>query len=192
MQLDGLRVAALAADHFEQSELLEPMRALRDAGATVSVVSPKGGTIRAKQGDGPGEEVPVDRTLDEARPDQFDALLLPGGVKNPDILRQDERAVAFVRELLRAGKPVAAICHAPWMLIEADAVRGRRVTSYPSLRTDLVNAGAEWVDEPVVVDEGIVTSRRPDDIPQFTAKMLEEFGEGTHPRGIAGTGAARA
>ncbi len=192
MHLDGLRVAALSANHFEQSELTEPMRALRDAGAKVSVVSLKGGSIRGKQGDTPGEEIPVDRTLDQVSSDEFDALLIPGGVKNPDILRQDEGAVGFVRDFARAGKPIAAICHAPWMLVEADVVRGRRLTSYPSLRTDIRNAGGEWVDEAVVVDQGIVTSRRPDDIPQFNAKMLEEFAEGIHQRGVAGTGAARA
>jgi protease I len=186
MKLDGLRVAALAADRFEQSELTEPMRALQDEGAQVSVVSLKAGSIQGVKGGEPGDTIPVDRTLDDCRSADFDALLIPGGVKNPDIMRQDERAVRFVREFVDAGKPIAAICHAPWMLVEADAVRGRRLTSYPSLRTDIRNAGGEWVDEAVVVDRGIVTSRRPDDIPQFNAKMLEEFGEGVHERHPAG------
>lgn len=185
MQLDGLRVAVLAASGYEPSELTEPTRALREAGATTTLISTSLGQIQGKTD---ADVADVDLTLDAARPDDFDALLLPGGVKNPDTLRQDERAVGFVRHFFDAGKPIAAICHAPWMLIEADVVRGRRLTSYPSLRTDLRNAGAEWVDEEVVVDQGLVTSRTPKDIPAFNAKMLEEFAEGTHPRSVGATG----
>lgn len=175
-RLDGLRVATLATDGVEDSELTEPSRALRDAGAEVTLISVKPGAIKGKH----GEAYPVDLTLDRASAQDFDALLLPGGVANPDKLRMNERAVAFVREMFTADKPIAAICHAPWMLIEADVLRGRRLTSYPSLKTDIRNAGGDWVDEEVVVDQGLVTSRRPDDIPAFNAKMLEEFAEGTH------------
>ncbi|MGH2356659.1 MAG: type 1 glutamine amidotransferase domain-containing protein [Candidatus Limnocylindria bacterium] len=185
MQLDGLRVAVLAASGYEPSELTEPTRALREAGATTTLISISSGQIQGKTD---ADIADVDLTLDAARPDDFDALLLPGGVKNPDTLRQDERAVRFVRHFFDAGKPIAAICHAPWMLIEADVVRSRRLTSYPSLRTDLRNAGAEWVDEEVVVDQGLVTSRTPKDIPAFNAKMLKEFAEGIHARGVAATG----
>jgi protease I len=179
MHLDGLKVAALVTDGYEPSELTEPIAALRDAGAEVAIVSDHDGTIRGKTD---ADTAAVDLTLDTARADDYGALLLPGGVKNPDTMRQNERGVAFVREFADAGKPIAAICHAPWMLIEADVVRGRRVTSYPSLTTDLRNAGAEWVDEEVVVDQGIVTSRTPRDLPAFNAKMLEEFAEGVHTR----------
>jgi protease I len=180
--LDGLRVAVLATDGFEDSELTEPVRALREAQASVDVVSPHEGEIHGKQYEQGGQPVAVDRTLDQVSADDFDALVLPGGVKNPDSLRTDSRAVAFVRAMVDGGKPVAAICHGPWMLVEADAVRGRRLTSWPSLKTDIRNAGGEWVDEPVVVDRGIVTSRKPDDIPQFNAKLIEEFAEGRHER----------
>ena len=177
MHLDGLKVAVLVTDGYEPSELTEPIAALRDASAEVAIVSDHDGTIRGKTD---ADIATVDLTLDTARADDYGALLLPGGVKNPDTMRQNERGVAFVREFADAGKPIAAICHAPWMLIEADVVRGRRVTSYPSLKTDLRNAGAEWVDEEVVVDQGIVTSRTPRDLPAFNAKMLEEFAEGIH------------
>jgi protease I len=188
MQLDGLKVAVLVTDGYEPSELTEPMKALRDAGAEAMIVSNKSGTITGKTD---ADTAQVGMTLDEARPDDFDGLLLPGGVKNPDVMRQDERGVRFVRHFFDAGKPIAAICHAPWMLIEADVVRGRRVTSYPSLKTDLRNAGAEWTDEEVVTDNGLVTSRTPDDLPAFNAKMIEEFAEGVHERQAAGAGAAR-
>ena len=188
MHLDGLKVAALVTDGFEPSELTEPVAALRDAGATVSVVSDHAGTIRGKTD---ADTATVELTLDTARPDDYDALLLPGGVKNPDTMRQDARGVAFVRHFADAGKPIAAICHAPWLLVEADVVRGRRVTSYPSLKTDLRNAGAEWVDEAVVVDQGILTSRTPKDLPAFNAKMLEEFAEGTHERSATEAGTVR-
>jgi protease I len=177
-RLDGLRVAALATDGVEDSELSEPARALKEAGADVTLISIKPGTIAGKK----GAAFSVDRTVDEVSADDYDALLLPGGVANPDKLRMNERAVAFVRDMVAAAKPIAAICHAPWMLVEADVLRGRRLTSYPSLKTDIRNAGGDWVDEEVVVDHGLVTSRRPDDIPAFNAKMLEEFAEGTHAR----------
>ncbi len=179
MQLDGLRVAVLVTDGYEPSELTDPVVALRDAGADVTIVSDHDGTIRGKTD---ADTASVDLTLETARADDYGALLLPGGVKNPDTMRQNQRGVAFVRAFADAGKPIAAICHAPWLLVEADIVRGRRVTSYPSLRTDLRNAGAEWVDEEVVTDQGMVTSRTPKDIPAFNAKMLEEFAEGTHER----------
>jgi deglycase len=179
MQLDGLKVAVLVTDGYEPSELTEPMRALREAGAVPTIVSNHGGQIKGKTD---ADVADVDLTLEDTRPDDYDALLLPGGVKNPDSMRQDERGVRFVRHFADAGKPIAAICHAPWMLIEADVVRRRRVTSYPSLRTDLRNAGAEWVDEQVVVDRGLVTSRTPRDLPAFNAKVIEEFAEGVHDR----------
>lgn len=179
MRLDGMKVAVLVTDGYEPSELTEPMRALREAGAATTIISNHDGTITGKTD---ADTATVDRTLDEVEAGEFDALLIPGGVKNPDTMRQDERGVRFVRETFDAGKPIATICHGPWMLVEADVVRGRRVTSYPSLRTDLRNAGAEWVDEEVVVDQGLVTSRTPKDLPAFNAKMVEEFAEGTHER----------
>lgn len=184
MQLDGLKVAVLVTDGYEPSELTEPVKALREAGADVTIVSDHDGTIRGKTD---ADTAKVDLTLEAARPDDYGALLLPGGVKNPDTMRQDQRGVAFVRHFADSGKPIAAICHAPWMLVEADVVRGRRVTSYPSLKTDLRNAGASWVDEEVVVDAGIVTSRTPKDLPAFNAKMLEEFAEGIHERAPVAT-----
>ncbi|MDQ4035612.1 MAG: type 1 glutamine amidotransferase [Chloroflexota bacterium] len=187
MHLDGLKVAVLVTDGYEPSELTEPVSALRDAGADVTIVSDHDGQVRGKTD---ADTAPVDLTLDTARADDYGALLLPGGVKNPDTMRQNQRGVAFVRAFADAGKPIAAICHAPWMLVEADVVRGRRVTSYPSLRTDLRNAGAVWVDQDVVTDQGIVTSRTPKDIPAFNAKMLEEFAEGVHERRAA-TAAAK-
>ena len=190
MKLDGLRVAALATNGFQTAELLEPMQALREAGATVDVISDEGGTIQGTQ-EGASGQVAVDRTVDAVEADDYDALLLPGGVKNPDTLRQNEDAVRFVRSFHGAGKPIAAICHAPWMLVEADAVRGRRLTSYPSLKTDILNAGGQWEDSEVVVDQGLVTSRRPADIPAFNAKMIEEFGEGVHSRSGAAAAASR-
>ena len=178
--LSGKKIAILATDGFEQSELTEPKRALEQAGATVQVISPKSGRIRGwKHGDW-GEEVPVDLTLEQARPDDYNGLVLPGGQINPDKLRLVPEAVEFVRAFFQAGKPVGAICHGPWMLVEADVVRARRVTSWPSIKTDLKNAGAEWVDHEVVVDKGLVTSRKPDDIPAFNAKLIEEFAEGRH------------
>ena len=180
--LDGKRVAILATDGVEQVELTEPRDALRDAGAITKVVAPKTGKIKAWHHGNWDHEITVDLPLAEANADDFDALMLPGGVRSPDQLRTDKRAVQFVRDFYAAGKPIAAICHAPWLLVEADIVRGRTVTSWPSLQTDLRNAGADWVDREVVTDEGMVTSRKPADIPAFNRKMLEEFAEGYHPR----------
>lgn len=178
--LTGKKIAILVTDGFEQSELVEPRRALQEAGATTSLVSPNEKTVRAWDEDDFGDTLNVDVPLARADAESYDALLLPGGVMNPDKLRTVPEAVQFVSHFFAAGKPVAAICHGPQMLIEADVVRGRRLTSYPSLKTDLHNAGAEWVDEAVVTDQGLVTSRRPADIPDFNAKMIEEFGEGYH------------
>jgi protease I len=177
--LRGKTVAILATDGFEQSELLEPRKALDEAGAKTVVIAPKAGKIRGWKTKEWGDEVPVDLTLDKANPDDYDALMLPGGVLNPDRLRLDERAVTFVRAFFESEKPVAAICHAPIMLIEADVLEDRHVTSWPSIRTDIRNAGGEWSDEEVVVDAGLVTSRKPDDIPAFNAKMIEEIAEGS-------------
>ena len=167
-------------DGFEQSELEQPRAALEKAGAKAEVVSPKSGSVRGWDEDDFGKDITVDVQLKEAAPESYDALLLPGGVMNPDKLRMVPEAVQFVSHFFATGKPVAAICHGPQLLIEADVVRGRRMTSYPSLKTDLRNAGADWVDQAVVTDQGLVTSRRPSDIPQFNEKMIEEFGEGYH------------
>jgi len=180
--LTGKRVAILATDGVEQVELTEPRQALDQAGARTVVVAPKGGSIKGWQHDHWGDEISVDLTLDQASPGDFDALMLPGGVMNPDRLRMDASAVAFVREFFQSGKPVAAICHGPWLLVEAGVVSGRTVTSWPSLQTDIRNAGGDWVDREVVTDEGLVTSRKPDDIPAFSAKMIEEISEGAHDR----------
>lgn len=176
--LKGRRVAILATDGFEQSELLEPRRALDAAGAATVVISPKTGPITGWRHGAWGQSVAVDVTLDKAQADDYDALMLPGGVMNPDRLRTDKAAVAFVRSFFDSEKPVAAICHAPIMLIEADVVRDRRLTSWPSLQTDVRNAGGRWVDEEVVVDRGLVTSRKPEDIPAFNKKMIEAIAEG--------------
>ena len=176
--LNGKRVAVLATNGFEQSELEEPRSALQAAGARVDVVSLHQGQIRGWQHTDWGSSVAVDLTIDRANPDDYDALLLPGGVISPDKLRIDPEAVDFVRGFVRSGKPIAAICHGPWTLINAGGVKGRRMTSWPSLQADLTNAGAFWVDEPVVVDRGLVTSRKPADLPAFTRKMLEEFAAG--------------
>lgn len=181
-KLEGKRVAILATDGFEQAELIEPRRALDQAGAQTTVVSLKPGVIKGWNMTDWGESVPVDMTLDQVSAEQFDALLLPGGVMNPDKLRMDERAVSFARSFFEQNKPVAAICHGPWLLVEADVVKGRRMTSWPSVHTDLRNAGAIWEDAEVVVDNGLVTSRKPDDIPAFNRKMIEEFSEGMHAR----------
>lgn len=179
-KLEGKKVAVLATHGAERSELLEPMTALREAGATVHLIAPQGGTIRTWKDKNWADEVPVDRTLAEARPEEYDALVLPGGVINPDTLRTIPEAVAFVRAFAEAGKPIGAICHGPWLLVEADVVRGRRVTSWPSVRTDLKNAGAQWEDAEVVVDQGLVTSRKPADLPAFNRKLVEEIAEGVH------------
>jgi protease I len=183
-ELQGKRVAILATCGFEQVELTEPRKALEAAGAKITLVSLKAGEIQGFNHDKPADKFPVDATAAQSDAEDFDALLLPGGVANPDQLRADEDAVAFVRGFVDAGKPIAAICHAPWTLIETGVVEGRRVTSWPSLKTDLRNAGGEWVDEEVVVDRGVVTSRKPDDIPAFNRKMIEEFAEGSHGPGL--------
>jgi protease I len=180
--LEGKRIAILATDGFEQSELLEPRKALQEAGASTHVVSPKTGRIRGWKHAEWGESVNVDTALDDADAGDFDALLLPGGVMNPDRLRMNPDAVEFVRGFVEEQKPIAAICHGPWTLIEAGGIKGRKMTSWPSLRTDLENAGAKWVDAEVVTDMGLVTSRKPDDIPAFNRKMIEEFAEGRHQR----------
>lgn len=181
-QLKGVRVAILATDGFEQSELLEPKKALEKAGATVHVVSPKDDEVIGWKHKDWGDSVSVDVQVSEADPADYDALMLPGGVINPDKLRIDEDAVAFVKGFTETGKPIAAICHGPQLLIETGIVEGRKMTSWPSLRTDLQNAGAEWIDREVVTDQGLVTSRKPEDIPAFTKKMIEEFAEGIHER----------
>ena len=183
--LAGKRVAILATDGFEQVELTEPLKALRQAGAQPEIVAPHGGEIQGMRHHDQGDKVKVDRVLDQARPDDYDALVLPGGVANPDELRTLPNAVEFVRHFFSAKKPVAAICHGPWLLVEADVARGREVTSWPSLKTDLKNAGARWVDRAVVVDHGLVTSRKPDDLPAFCAKMIEEIAEGPAHRHAA-------
>jgi len=167
------RVAILATDGFEQSELMEPLQRLKDAGFTVQVVAPQGGQIRGWQGKDWGERVDVDSVLSEVSPDDFDALVLPGGVINPDSLRTDAEAVAFVRAFDQAGKPLAAVCHGPWLLAEAGAAKGRTLTSWPSVRTDLRNAGAQWKDAEVVVDGHIITSRKPEDLPAFCTAVID-------------------
>ncbi len=182
-QLRNKRIAALVDNGFEQSELLEPKQALEAAGAKVDIVSPQNFRVKGWQHSDWGQGVSVDRHLDEAKADDYDGLLLPGGVMNPDHLRINPAAVRFVRDFVEAGKPIAAICHGPWTLIEAGATKGRRMTSWPSLATDLRNAGAQWVDAECVVDNGLVTARKPDDIPAFNKKMIEEFAEGQHAVG---------
>lgn len=179
-QLEQKRVAILAADGFEQAELEEPMNALKDAGAQVSIVSPKKGKIQGMRHADKGDQFKVDIQLDEADAEDFDAVLVPGGLMNPDELRSTPAAVSFVKSFADAGKPIAAICHGPWVLIEAGIVKGRRLTSWPAIQSDIKNAGGDWVDEEVVVDNGLVTSRKPDDIPAFNAKVIEEFAEGRH------------
>jgi len=178
--LKGKRIAILATDGFEQSELTEPRAALDRAGAKTVVIAPKSGSIKGWKNKNWGDDVAVDLTIDQANPDDYDALMLPGGVMNPDRLRLVPAAVKFVRAFFDAEKPVAAICHAPIMLIEANVLRDRHLTSWPSLQTDIRNAGGTWVDEEVVVDEGLVSSRNPDDLPAFCAKIVEEFREGAH------------
>jgi protease I len=179
-KLSGKKVAILAADGFEEVELTKPKKALDEAGAKTSVISLKAGKIQGMNHADKGETVSVDQTLSDAKPQEFDALMIPGGLMNPDTLRSNEEALEFVRHFFREGKPVAAICHAPWVLIDAGVVRGRTLTSWPAIKTDVRNAGGTWVDEEVVVDNGLVTSRKPDDIPAFNDKMIEEFGEGRH------------
>ena len=188
--LQGKKVAILVAEGFEQVELTGPRQALDEAGAETRIVSPAKGEVQGWKHFDKADKFTVDVALDQASPQQFDALLLPGGVANPDQLRMMPKAVEFIRHFVSEGKPIAAICHGLWPLIEAGAVRGRTVTSWPSLKTDLSNAGANWVDQEVVTDKGLVSSRKPDDIPAFNEKMLEEFAEGKHQRQPAGAGAA--
>ena len=174
--LENKKIALLATDGFEDSELTQPLEAIQNAGADVIVISDKTGEITGKN----DTVIPVDKFIDEVNAEDFDGLLLPGGVANPDKMRMNQTAVQFVRSFFEQHKPVAAICHAPWLLIEAGVVSDRRVTSWPSLKTDLINAGANWLDEEVVVDQGLVTSRKPDDLDAFCAKAVEEFAEGKH------------
>lgn len=188
-KLSGKNVAILAADGFEQVELTKPRAALDEAGAKTTVVSLRSGKIQGMNHADKGDTVTVDQTLGDAKPEEFDALMIPGGLMNPDALRSSEEALEFVRHFFREGKPVAAICHAPWVLIDASVIRGRTVTSWPAIKTDVRNAGANWVDQEVVVDNGLVTSRKPDDIPAFNKKMIEEFCEGRH-KGTSGTASA--
>jgi protease I len=176
-KLNGKRIAILATDGVEQVEMTEPRKALDAAGAKTELVSPAKGQLQAWQHLEKGDKFPVDVELGAADPNNYDALVLPGGVANPDQLRTMPKAVQFVKSFFEQGKPVAAICHAPWMLVEADAVRGKTVTSWPSLHTDLKNAGAKWVDREVVEDDGLVTSRKPDDLPAFNKKIVELFSE---------------
>jgi protease I len=191
--LNGKRIAILVEKGFEEVELTEPKRALEQTGAQADIISPAGTQVRAWNYSDWGDTMKVDVPLDQARPENYDALLLPGGVMNPDKLRSNQRAQQFVRHFFDAGKPVAAIDHGPWTLIDAGLVQGRKMTSYPSLQTDLKNAGAQWVDQEVVVDHGLVTSRRPEDLPAFDRKMIEEFAEGPHaPGGLAKRHAAGA
>jgi protease I len=181
-KLHGKRVAILVADGFEQVELTGPKEALEAAGATTEIVSPAEKKVRGWEGDDLdwGSKFKVEVPLAEASARNYDALLLPGGVMNPDKLRIQPRAIEFIRGFVNSRKPIGAICHGPWTLIDAGAVKGRRMTSYPSIRADLINAGANWVDEEVVVDNGLVTSRKPSDIPAFNRKLIEEIGEGLH------------
>jgi len=184
-KLQGKRVAFLATDMVEQVELTEPWRAVKDAGGTPELVSLKEGEIQGFDHYDKAGTFKVDRTVEEARAEDYDALVIPGGVGNPDTMRTDENAVQLVRDFFEQGKPVGVICHGPWMLVEAGVVRGRKVTSWPSLQTDIRNAGGDWVDQEVVVDHGLVTSRRPDDLPAFNEKIVAEFCEGRHERQAA-------
>ncbi len=185
-RLDGKKVAILVADGFEQVEMTEPRKALEAAGAATDLVSPANGKVKGWKHIEWGDEFAVDVPLSQAAADDYDALVLPGGVMNPDKLRRNTQALDFVRAFFDAGKPVAAICHGPWTLIDAGVVKGREMTSYESIQTDLKNAGAKWVDYEVVVDSGLVTSRKPDDLPAFCRKMIEEFAEGIHRRQAKG------
>lgn len=180
MKLQGKKVAILATNGFEESELTSPKEALENAGATVHVVSPESGSIKSWDEDNWGSDFTVDVELSNANENDYNALVLPGGVINPDKLRTNTDAISFIRDFFKAGKPVAAICHGPWTLVEADVVKGRKVTSFPSIKTDLKNAGANWVDQKVVCDQGLVTSRNPDDLPAFNKKIIEEIKEGKH------------
>lgn len=183
-KLQNKKVAILATNGFEESELFEPKKALEEAGAQTTIVSLDSEDIKAWAKKDWGKAIAVDLIVSKANAADFDALVLPGGVMNPDSLRIDENAIAFIRDFVQTGKPIAAICHGPWTLIDAGAVEGIEMTSWPSLKTDLRNAGAKWVDREVVVDSGIVTSRKPEDLPAFNKKMIEEFAEGVHRRNV--------
>jgi protease I len=187
-ELQGKRIAFLMANEgVEQVEFVEPRKAVEAAGAKVDVIASKADQIQAFNHLDKADTFDVDKTASDARSDEYDGIVIPGGVANPDQLRMDKDAVRFLREFFASGKPVGAICHAPWMLVEADVVDGRQVTSYPSLQTDIRNAGGNWVDEEVVVDSGLVTSRKPDDLPAFNSKIVEEFAEGVHEEQAAKT-----
>ena len=181
--LNGKKVAILVAEGFEQAEMTEPRKALESAGAKTEIVSPAKGEVQGWNHFDKADRFPVDVAIDSANADDYDALLLPGGVANPDQLRTNPKAVQFVKRFMESGKPVGVICHGPWTLIEAGVLKGRKISSWPSLRTDLLNAGASWVDEEVVVDKGLVSSRKPADIPAFSRKLVEEIAEGQHRRG---------
>lgn len=184
-KLDGKKVAILVADGFEQVEMTKPRQALDEAGAQTKIVSLKPGKIQGMNHADKSDKFDIDLTVDQARPEEFDALMIPGGLFNPDAMRTNERALNFARHFFRERKPVAVICHGPQLLINADLVRGRRMTSWPAIQVDMRNAGARWVDEEVVVDNGLVSSRKPDDIPAFNRKMIEEFAEGPHKTAFA-------
>jgi protease I len=189
--LSGKKIAIIATDGVEQVELVEPRKAVQDAGASTELLSLKSGEIQAMNGDiEPADTFTVDKAISDASPDEYDGLILPGGTVNADRLRIDDDVVSFLQGYFKAGKPVGVICHGPWPLVEADLVRDRTLTSYPSLQTDIRNAGGNWVDEEVVVDEGLVTSRNPDDLPAFCDKIVEEFAEGKHEVASAGATSA--
>jgi protease I len=179
-ELQGKKIAFLATDGVEQIELIEPWKAVEQAGGEPELLSIQPGKIQGFEHLDKGEEFSVDKHVSQAEPDDYDGLVLPGGVANPDFLRMDEDAVRFVKNFFETGKPVGVICHGPWTLVEAGVVKGRKITSWPSLKTDIKNAGGNWVDEEVVVDAGLVSSRKPDDLPAFCPKIVEEFGEGVH------------
>ncbi len=186
-ELEGKRIAFLVANEgVEQVELTEPWKAVEDAGGEAVLIAPEKGEVQAFNHLDKGARFPVQKTFDDARPGDYDGVVLPGGVANPDKLRTEPQAIEFLQHFFSSGKPVGVICHGPWTLVEADLVRGRRITSWPSLKTDIRNAGGDWVDEEVVVDEGLVSSRNPDDLPAFCAKIVEEFAEGEHEVAAAG------